>query len=216
MVGISGDVDAHYHDLQNSFIGMALNNEDHPSLPLISVAIYCCLAQRLGLDASPCGFPFHVLAIVRPLEGQSLDDQDSGSALGPQSIYMDPFRSSTETPVERLVTQLVNMGIPRRDHESLLNSSSISEIVTRCAKNIITSVQTLPREPGAGPAAAPKSNVESAFYAALWALVLLPNGDDTRSSRMQQARYLPVVTKHVEAQFPTDIWIMERNFVSGM
>ncbi|KAL9129734.1 MAG: hypothetical protein Q9217_001892 [Psora testacea] len=213
LVGVNANVDIHYHDLQNNFIGIALAADDHPSLPLVSVAIYCCVARRMGIDASPCGFPFHVLAIIRAANGWTLDSHEPRSDSEPQSMYMDPFRTDTEISIDNLLTQLVSMGVPKQDHKKLLGIAQTSAIVARCARNIITSVQTLPPGPEATPFASPIPDIKSAFYAALWALVLLPNGDNERLSLMQQARYLPVVIKHIEAQFPTDAWMMEKNII---
>src|SRR4051812_29653767 len=62
-----------YRDLQNNFIGIALLDPDHPSLPLVSVAIFCAIARRLDLDARPCGFPFHVHVMVYGPQGLTLD-----------------------------------------------------------------------------------------------------------------------------------------------
>ena len=214
LVGINDDVDAHYHDLRNNFIGIALTGDYHPSLPLISVAIYCCVAQRLGIDASPCGFPFHVLAIVRASDGITLDGQESRCDSESQLMYMDPFRSSLEIPKETLATQLVSIGAPQRIHEKLLDIAQTSDLVVRCAKNVVTSIQTLPRETDADPIASPIQNIDSASYAALWAFILLPDGDDERQSVVRQAHYLPVVIKHMKAQFPTDVWVMEKNYVA--
>ncbi|KZF26066.1 hemimethylated DNA binding domain-containing protein [Xylona heveae TC161] len=83
-----------YDDLQNRFIGIALLGHDHPSLPLISVAVFCCVAQRIGLDARPCSFPFHVHAMVLPPAGQTLDGRQipSSPSSTQQATYEDPWR----------------------------------------------------------------------------------------------------------------------------
>ena len=198
LVGIGGDVDAHYHDLQNNFIGKALKSESHPSLPLISVAIYCSIAQRLGVDARPCGFPFHVLAIIYPPQGQSLDGRTMDVATGRPSTYLDPFRSEREISVESLKSQLTTMGVPPQDHAGLLGSASTDEIVARCARNIVTSFREFH---GNAPTPGP-SYMKSALYAALWALLLLPKPDEQRSAAMRQAQYLPVILNQMESEFP--------------
>ena len=198
LVGIKGDIDAHYHDLQNNFIGKALQDGQHPSLPLISVAIYCSIAQRLGVNAKPCGFPLHVLAIIWSSHGQTLDDDKSGMAIPPQPIYMDPFRSECEIPVETLKSQLVEMGVPRQEHIRLLDAASTEEIVARCARNIIASFRVFRGNAAVSGHAYPKS----AFYAAVWALLLLPKSNEARVARLQQAQYLPVVLNQIENEFP--------------
>ena len=213
MTGIQGD--AHYHDLQNNFIGIALQDDNHPSLPLMSVAIYCCIAKRLGIDAHPCGFPFHVLAIVKPLPGLTMDGHDvQPGAEAPTPMYMDPFRSSEETDPNDLKAQLQSLGIPLSHHPELLDASPTDEIVRRSAKNIITSVQTFPRHNGPGPRSATSSfpDHEGAFYAALWALMLLPDGSHY-SAGVQRARYLHFILERLEKQTVMDVGLIEKHIL---
>ncbi|KAG8529261.1 uncharacterized protein KY384_005896 [Bacidia gigantensis] len=210
LVGIDKNVDLHYHDLANNFIGEAISGKTHRSLPLISVAIFCSVAQRLGLNAQPCGFPFHVLAVVQPDSTQSSIAGDLEKPIPRSPIYLDPFRSNEEVPLETLESQLISMGVPSNDHERLLSPASTADIVSRCARNIITSVQTLPRSPAADSV---KPGVEVSFYAALWALLLLPSGNENEVSMMQQAWYLPRVLRLVAGQYATDTWLVEKHLV---
>lgn len=83
-------VEEHYtRALRNNFIGFALRDEKHPSLPLVSVGIFCAVSQRLNIDARPCAFPFHVHAIIVPEEGSTLDCRpmvkEASTVLTPQS-----------------------------------------------------------------------------------------------------------------------------------
>ena len=198
-----------YHDLQNNFISLALQDEEHPSLPLISVAIYCSVAQILGLNAVPCGFPLHVLAIIKPARGFDLDGKVLLPGKIPTSMYMDPFRSNQETAIEDLRAQLVSMGIPHSVHESLLDASPMDEIVRRTARNIITSIQTAPQPFGGNGtlqslANATVPSTEDAYYAALWALVLLPDSDPA-APRVRSDRYLAHLERFMENHFPLDL-----------
>ena len=208
LVGIHGD--ARYHDLQNSFIGIALQDDNHQSLPLISVVIFCCVAVRLSIDARPCRFPFHVLAVVNPPPGRNLDGREVESSQASAPMYLDPFRSGQETDVQDLEAQLRSMGVPSVDHSKLLNAASVEDIVRRCAKNIIISVQALPRRNGAGPMSTVSSfpEMDGALYAALWSLVLLPEGDQGEAS-LQRSRYLHFIVEKVETDYLTDIGIIE-------
>ena len=199
LVGIQGNVDAHYHDLQNNFIGLALRSGQRSSLPLISVAIYCCIAQRLGLDARPCGFPWHALAIVESADGHSLDGRQLAVGSAQERMYMDPFRSAEEVQAETLIAQLVSMGVPQVDHAKLLDIAPTAEIVARCARSIIRSFQILPRH---SMADVDFPSLNAAFYGALWALLLLPGEWEETSMEGHRLQYLPLVMKHVEAQFP--------------
>ena len=185
LVGLSNGEDVHYHDLQNNFIGHALREERHTSLPLISVAIYCSIARRLGLDTGPCCFPFHVIAVVRSEEQES--------------FYFDPFQSAEEIPISSLITQLESMGASQHDFEKLLGIAPTTHVVGRCARNIITSIQTLPRVLGGDL----RPSTESAFYAALWALLIIPSVTDEDGLSLGQTAYLPVIIDHLQTHFPT-------------
>lgn len=154
--GFRGASSERYRALKNSFIGISLRT-DRTNLPLTATAIFCSLATRIGLSASPCGFPYHVLTIV--------NNEENG-----QRIYLDPFRGDgNELPIEGLENQLQMLGIDEAKDE-YLRPSAISEIVLRTARNILESLRHTPttsREPNA------PVNRNSAFYAALMASVLL-------------------------------------------
>ncbi len=198
--------DGNYHDLRNNFIGIALRDNSHPSLPLISVAIYCCVATRLGLDAHPCGFPFHVIAIVRALDNVDLDGRaiDDSTAAGP--MFLDPFRSDGEVPVESLEAQLSEMAISPLDYASLLGPASTVEIVLRNARNIITSVQYGVRARQSIDMLVPE--IESAYYGALWALLMLPD-INIMAANLQRSRCLSSLVEILEKEFFMDIGMIE-------
>ena len=204
LTGISGN--SHYHDLQNNFIGIALRDGPHPSLPPVSVAIYCCVAQRLGIDAQPCGFPFHTLAIIKPSPGRTLDGRHAESGTPSQQMYMDPFRSNQEVNVTDLRTQLQNLGISPSKFPELLGASSTAEIVRRSAKNIITSLQAIRRAHSPGHLF---PDVDGALYAAVWAVLLLPESSSSTAG-VQRANYLSHITEIIEKYFLTDTWLIEK------
>lgn len=220
LMGIKCNVHENYHNIQNNFLGIALQDPDHPSLPLISVAIYCCVAQRLGLDAQPCGFLFHVLAIVNPPKGFAVDGRELYEGQMGDPIYMDPFRSMEESLVDDLKSQLVSLGVTPNDHATYLGSSSTVEIVRRSAKNIVTSVQTMHRNERANqmPTAEPYPEMDAAFYSSIWALTILAEGDrDGLNSRdaanSQRAQFLPYILQQMESKFPMDISLIEKFIV---
>ena len=197
-----------YHDLQNNFIGLALQNDDHPSLPLVSVAIYCCVARRLGLDAQPCGIPFHMMAIIKPPTHRDLDGRVVYNPSETEPMYLDPFRSKYEIPVGILRTQLSDMAVAPPDHATMLNALSTVDMVRKAAINIITSVQS-EHQPGAHSVPATSCpDMDSAFYGALWALLLLPDGNRAEPYA-QRARYLPYIVENLEKQFFMDVGFVE-------
>ncbi|KAA6409060.1 MAG: hypothetical protein FRX48_07404 [Lasallia pustulata] len=222
LIGIRSD--PNYLDLQNNFIGIALQDEDHSSLPLISAAIYCCVAQRLGLDAQPCGFPFHVIAIVKPPEQGTLDGRARDSASPPESMYMDPFRSASEVPIKDLRAQLAAMGSDA-SNSAYLSASPTTEMVLRTSRNIMSSVR---RAHGIARIANPHGGhphlttvstfpeLDSAFYAALWASLLLGSpaaGNGPATASLERRQFLPYIVRHFEAHFPNDVFLLEQHIV---
>ncbi|MCJ1356924.1 MAG: hypothetical protein MMC33_006920 [Icmadophila ericetorum] len=212
-----------YHDLRNNFLGIALFQEDHSSLSLISVVIYCCIATRLGLDAQPCCFPFHVLAIIKPSGGCDLDEKPLAEKVVPAPMYMDPYRTEQETPVADLKAQLLTMGALSSSHAMYLDASPVGDIVLRSARNIINSVQhaysnavTGQGHDGTGHLSLMHTfpDMESAFYSALWALLLLgmpPDGDGLPVQAGTRRQYLPYIIQHLESHFPMDVSLIEEH-----
>jgi F-box protein 21 len=207
-----------YRNLRNNFIGIAVNSEPHSSLPLISTAIFCSVAQRLGVDAAACSFPFHVVAMVRPPTGLTLDGTAVQKAAAP--MYLDPFSSSAEIALSDLVRRLEQIRVSSALYGDYLSASSVEEIVLRTGRNIINSVQdlhqrNLTRQTLANANDwAPISSfpdLESAFYSALWASLLLgipPDGDGPGFS-MRRREFLPHIIEQFESNFPTDVSLIE-------
>lgn len=196
-----------YHNLQNNFIGLALGGGGQAALPLISVAIFCSVAKRLGLIGEPCGFPFHVYAIVMSQDGFSMDGKPLEEQSQPQAIYMDPFRSDKEVSRSDLEAQLTSMGVPLVEQEMLLGVSSTADMVRRTARNIIGSIQTSPHIHD--PSVSTESDFpesDSALYSALWALLLLP---EDHAAPLQRARSLPYILDNIEKHFVFDIRLIE-------
>ena len=168
-----------YRDLQNTFIGIALQDQDHPSLPLISVAIFCVLAQRVGIDARCCGIPNHVHAIVFPVHNETLDGRPlSPGDPHPDPMYLDPYRSETEVPIQLLRRMLLDWGLPAGQHAEYLRDSSTANVILRTSKNILATVHDFRAHHGdeentGHPTirlrANPFADLDNAFYAALWA-----------------------------------------------
>ncbi|KAL4778081.1 Hemimethylated DNA-binding protein YccV like-domain-containing protein [Aspergillus varians] len=196
-----------YHCLEHNFLGIALDDPGHNSLPLVSAVIYCHVAQMLALDARPCGFPFHVHVIVIPPPGFDID----GSALATDTqgdpIYMDPFRSAQETPTSDLRTQLDFLGASPVEQSAFLGESRTSEIVLRCSKNILNSVQRTSQFLGVGCV---PIDVSCARYAALWSSLLLSNPLRPAELRHHLLRLMELVA----TDFSSDIHLVEQYIAS--
>ncbi|KAL4875530.1 Hemimethylated DNA-binding protein YccV like-domain-containing protein [Aspergillus karnatakaensis] len=192
-----------YHCLEHNFIGIALDDPGHNSLPLVSAVIYCHIAQKLGLNARPCGFPFHVHVIVIPPTGLDIDGNTLDTDAHGEPIYLDPFRSEKETPVSNLRTQLNFLGASSMEQAAFLGESRTSEIVLRCSKNILNSVQRMSQisEPGRISV-----DVSSARYAALWSSLLLSN--PLRPAELRH--HLLWLMELLATDFPSDINLIEQ------
>ncbi|KAF7715124.1 Uncharacterized protein PECH_007625 [Penicillium ucsense] len=195
-----------YHALEHNFLGLALNSQGHNSLPLISAAIYCYVAREIGLNAHPCGFPFHVHVIVTPnlgfdMNGEALSDGEIGTPM-----YLDPFRGARETPLADLRDQLVFLGASETEQAAFLGPSQTSEIVQRCSRNIWTSIHSAPQ---GAPGHTSSVDVVSAKYASLWSSMLL-----TGNSRPMDLRHhLPLLMELFATDFPSDIFLVEQYIV---
>ncbi|KAL2824725.1 Hemimethylated DNA-binding protein YccV like-domain-containing protein [Aspergillus cavernicola] len=192
-----------YHSLEHNFIGIALDDPEHNSLPLTSAVIYCDVAQRIGLTARPCGFPFHVHVIVIPPTGYDVDGNMLGIETRGEPIYMDPFRSDKEIPVSDMRTQLDFLGASPVEQSAVLGESKTSDIVLRCSKNILNSVQRIIQAPGAQSIPV---DVGCARYAALWSSLLLSSPLRPTELRHHLLWFMELLA----TDFPSDIYLVEQ------
>ncbi|EAW14650.1 F-box domain protein [Aspergillus clavatus NRRL 1] len=195
-----------YHCLQHHFLGFALNDPEHNSLPLISAAIYCYIAQKVNLDARPCGFPFHVHVVVMPPIGRDIDGKVRDSTTNVEPIYMDPFRSEKEMPIENMQNQLNILGASTAEQSTFLGASTVADIVLRCGRNILNSVQHISQSPNSRGSAI---DAVAAKYAALWSFLLF----STPSRPAELRHYLPWFMELFATDFPSDIDIIEQYIV---
>jgi F-box protein 21 len=217
--GFKGVPDRSYRALGNSFIGLVLSSETHHSLPLISVAIYCALARRVGLDARPCGFLFHVYTLVYAPPNYNLEGEYKPTSTTVRAyMYLDPFRSSDEVQRGDLQRTLREMNVPGAEHEHFLSDTTTREMVLRTARNIMNSVQTI-RQTEAGMRGIQASwmnaypDMDNAFYATIWAMLILGPGEDTANisnSTTRRRQYLPYLLEHFQTHFPWDVTLLEK------
>lgn len=214
--GFQGVSNASYRALPNSFIGLVLASENHESLPLISVAIYCAVARRVGLDARPCGFPGHVYTLVYAPKFHDLDGKyKPTSSHELEYIYLDPFRSRDEVDRNSLEQNLRQMGVPQSEFNYFLNNASTREMVLRTARNIMSSVQTT-RQAEAGLRGIQwihtHPDLDNAFYSAIWSMLILgpvPDSPGLSSANTRRRQYLPYLLEHFQTHFPWDVTLLE-------
>jgi F-box protein 21 len=217
--GFNGVSDTSYRALRNSFIGLVIRSATHESLPLISAAIYCAVAQRIGLDARPCGFLFHVYTLVYAPKDYNLDGKyKPTSSTELDYMYLDPFRSSSEVRRGDLQRVLRDMGVPSSEHQGFLSDTNTREMVMRTARNIMNSVQTI-RENEAGMPSVQASwitsypDMDNAFYATIWAMLLLGPNDDSITpghNVIRRRQYLPYLLEHFQMHYPWDVTLLSR------
>lgn len=211
-----------YRDLQNTFIGIALQDQEHPSLPLISVAIFCVLAQRVGIDARCCGIPNHVHAMVFPRDDETLDGRPLASGdPQPDPMYLDPYRSDEEVPIHTLRRMLSEWGLQLSQHAEYLGDSSTANVILRTSRNILATVHDFRAHHGSAENtghptirlhANPFADLDNAFYAALWANYIFGN-PLRRSEGTTQSQFIPLILERFERLYPMDASLIEQHIV---
>jgi len=219
LVGLSSELA--YRDLQNNYIGIALQHHDHPSVPLFSVAIFCVLAQRIGLDARCCGIPNHVHAMVIAAPGETLDGRLLRPGEGPPDpMYLDPYRSETEVPLQSLRRMLAEWGVHPRQYAEFLADSSTSNLILRTSRNILATVHEFRAaasiedtgHPTIRLYANPFADLDNAFYSALWANYIF--GQPGRSTQgTTQSQFIPLILERFERLYPMDASLIEQYIV---
>jgi F-box protein 21 len=218
--GFRGVSETSYRALQNSFIGFVLRSPEHESLPLITVAIYCALASRLGMDARPCGFIFHVYCLVYAPEHYDLDGKyKPTSSTDLDFMYLDPFRSSQEVNQNDLLSTLREVGVAPSDQNAFLTHTTTREMAMRTGRNVMNSVQTIRRQSEAFnqmlmPAYLRwrQPDIDSAFYAAIWAFLMLSVSDPAEglAAAARRRQYLPYLLDHFQANYPWEVALLEK------
>lgn len=220
-VGLAREVA--YRDLQNNYIGIALQDEEHPSLPLISVAIFCAIGRRIGLDARLCGVPNHVHGMVYPPPGVTLDGRKLEGDI-PQAgpMYLDPYRSGEEVSVHDIRLVLASWGVKQDQMPEYLRDISVASVILRVSRNILATVHdfrtmartahnlghpTITLHPSLH--ANPFADLDNSFYSALWANFLFGNPMKLPHAT-PQTQFIPIILERFERLFPMDASLIEK------
>lgn len=204
-----------YHALRNNFISIALFDEIHTSLPLQSVAIYCAVARRLGVNAKPSNYPAHVHAVIEASQDATLDgktkthqpDED------PEIMHMDPWRSSDEVPREPLSLRLSQMGAPAAQHPYFLGATSTLEVALRTGRNIMNSVQEARDRQRGITQRSLTPDIEAAWYSMLWSMMVLGDGSSNATAEHRRKQCLPYLIEHFQTHFPEDLGLVENTIL---
>lgn len=201
-----------FQNLRNCLIGQALRHAEHESIPLISNAIYCCLAARVGLNAQCCPFPNHIFTAVfaRPgfaLDGKPLQDPDAP----PQTMYLDAYSDHGEMSTPGVQSLLAQLG-GGASAETFLAPLSTVAMVLKTAQHIkSTFARILELQDAAHPELSQllrgnsAMNVEAAQYSAQWAVLML-TPPDTFEWDDRLASFL----RGFAGAWPEDAWLVEK------
>jgi F-box protein 21 len=203
-----------YRNLRNCFIGHALSDEDHSSLPIISSAIFTCVAERLGMTAFCLAFPSHVHAAVYAPTGESLDGGETENPNGEQErICLDPFGSDDEVTLDDLRSRLAEFGW-QQGTEAFLTPSPVPIIVQRTAQNIksthdriesLTDNEILAFEMKRLRRGHPGLNMDAAVYASMWAELLMK-----QTSSFHWDSNLASFLKKFALSWSEDVWLVQK------
>ncbi|KAK1830543.1 hypothetical protein QBC39DRAFT_353834 [Podospora conica] len=211
--------EADYRNLRNCFIGHALSDDRHESIPIISAAIFCCVAERLGLTSSLCAFPSHAHASVFSTPGFTLDDikVDVGTPSSEmECMYLDPFGSDHEVNMDDLRDRFIEFNWAL-GAEAFLKASPVTIIVQRTAHSIRDTHATIQhvavdtareKDMKRLRSGHPDLNLEAAHYAAMWAELMMK-----QSSSFHWGTNLDAFLNRFALSWSQDAWIVEKYLV---
>ncbi|KAF4822245.1 hypothetical protein CGCTS75_v010789 [Colletotrichum tropicale] len=200
--------ETNYRNLRNCLIGHALRDEAHQSLPMVSAAIFCCIGERLGINAHCCALPGHVLVMVFATKDTRLDGSTLTNTQKPlERMYLDPYGGDEEFSKETLRHFISQVGWRSLDVDTMA-PAAVSTMIGRLAHNIrhtnlVMTSQDVSIERLAGlRTGTPLQNMELSVYAAAWATTLLDPGAFVD------------VTSHFALRFNSlrfdDAWLVEK------
>lgn len=207
----------HYRYLRNCFIGHALSDETHPSIPIISSAIYTCIAERLGLTAFCLAFPSHVHAAVYAPPGQDLDGEETERLdREKKRMCLDPYGSDEEVTLSDLRLRLVEFGWTQGT-DAFLTPSPVPIIVQRTAQSIKATYDTVHNLRGNDSRATemkrlraghPGLDMDAAVYASMWAELLMK-----QTTSFHWDSNLDAFLQKFALAWPEDVWIIKKYLV---
>ncbi|CAE6476624.1 unnamed protein product [Rhizoctonia solani] len=180
----------HYYDLMNHFPHKFMTS-NRRTLPMSLVYTFVAIVTRLGLRASPVGFPGHVHAwIALP---------DSGPEWEDGSLAVDVFRSQEEAILtqETLMTKLEALGVPESQRRSLIAPSPAADMVFRAANNILHSVTSVRVQNTMDLSVSPETRAAALYASATSFLIARPEAADA-------SRFIGGIMSVVKEYFPLD------------
>ena len=207
-MGLLGSTEEEYHYLKNNFICHVLQSDHTISLPLVSTVIFCCVAQRFGLRAWPCNFPFHIHAVVESPDFPPLYETRSTQTLNSGVVWMDPWRHDNTIDQSAMTDRLRQYGlIPNETVYSYLSPAFTQDMVIRNGRNIMNSVN----EARDNRDVLDETEIDSdaAFYSSLWS-VFLAGPNEWPETQIQRRNYIPLLLDAFKQNYPEDVGLVER------
>ncbi|GAB1317248.1 F-box domain-containing protein [Madurella fahalii] len=206
-----------YRNLRNCFIGHALSDDQHPSLPIISSAIFTCVAERLDMTAFCLAFPSHVHVAVYAPPGEDLDGNQAETTNDDEiRMCLDPYGSEEEVTLSDLRVRLVEFGWTQGT-EAFLSPSPVPIIVQRTAQSIkaahttvrdLTDNDILGFEMKRLRSGHPDLNMDAAVYASMWAELLMK-----QTSSFHWDSNLASFLQKFALSWSEDVWIVKKYLV---
>lgn len=211
------DPERNYRNIRNCLIGEAIQGDDHPSLPLISSAIFCCVAERLGLVASCCAVPTHVHVNVHSPPGMTLDGKPRKLEAKTDDVrmYLDPYSTDEEVTTEAMRLKIATLGFGGIYEAEVADTTTIM-IIHRNSNNILATwsyLREIGLEGNNGLAADvkrlrfgdPDVNMKALKYAVLWCSVLT-----TPLTRLEWGDYLAGFLPSFAGYYSEDMWLVRK------
>lgn len=207
-INLLGSTEEGYHRLKNNFMCHVLQSEDKMSLPLVSTAIFCCVAQRFQLRVWLCNFPFHIHAVLESPADPPLYESRATHLLQPGTVWMDPWRHDDIIDQDTMLTQLRHMGMVSMDSTyAYLAPAMTRDMVIRTGRNIMRSVNEA--RDNRVDLDDDTIDPDAAFYSFLWS-VFLVGLNDARESSLQRRNYIPYLLDQFKQHYPEDVGLIER------
>ncbi|KAJ1311868.1 hypothetical protein OPQ81_010327 [Rhizoctonia solani] len=178
----------HYYDLMNHFPHKFITT-NRRTLPMSLVYTFVAIVTRLGLCASPVGFPGHVHAWITIPDSEPHREN--------RSLAVDVFHSDKEPFLEDQVLRerLQSLGVPEEQWEDLVRPAEAAEMVFRAANNILHSVTRVQNQ--VDLAISPETRAGALYASATTFLLARPEAADA-------SRFIGGIMSVVKEYFPLD------------
>lgn len=137
--GFRGAGDGDFHNLDNNFIHLCLDESGRESLPLTLVVIFCSIAARLGLSAFPTNTPGKILAVVNVSSSAHHVAGQRDAPMHEDRFWVNVYSGGQiHEPGDMIGPFGPRLSL---QDDAMTAQSSPASCCLRAARNVITSVQ---------------------------------------------------------------------------